>query len=283
MPEHQGNYELDLEGSFLEDLPPLIKRYTYRDKLQFFSILESERARFESSTDTSKFILFHANEETIENIFAENEDTSIARFCNSFDTNEQLFLVKMVSQPHSVAAYEFNTMIVEALRPMGLHTALRGYQGATIRSEGQGRRGNEADFGWGPKGVPPGQPRSPSVTLEVAFSESEPKLNSDVRFWLNPDEGKANICSTLRIDRARPQIRIETWERRNENSRIHRSQVTWITMERDRVDVTHSPLTISFESLFRRPSSRPGETDLEFSEGQLEELAKTIWEEQGWI
>lgn len=279
MSNHQGSYDLDLDGSFLKDLPPLIKRFTYYGKQQFLDILESEFARFEASIDTSEFLLFYTSKETIEDIFEpQTEDTSIARFCTSFDTDEQLLLVTMASKPHVAAADDMNTMIRQTLIPMGLSAALQGYQGATIRGNS---RGKQADYAWGPKRRARDQPSSPSVVLEVAFSESESKLNSDVRFWLNPQDGKANICLTLRINRSRPEIRIESWKW--QNNRIHRSQVTWITKdENDQVDVTHHPLTIPFESLFRRPSSRPGEKDIEISNQQLQDVAETIWQEQDW-
>jgi hypothetical protein len=154
---------------------------------------------------------------------------------------------------------------------MGLSTSLQGYIGATIRRDSQGK---QANFGWGHKRR--AQPSSASVTLEVAFSESESKLNSDVRFWLNPDDGNANICLTLRINRSQPEIRIEMWERQND--RIHRSQVTLMTKHRDQTNVA---LMITFGSLFRRQSSRTGEKDLEISIQQLEEVAGTIRQEQG--
>lgn len=278
MPQHQGSHDLDLEGSFLKDLPPSVKRYTYHGKSQFLNTLHSESTRFEASTNASEFLLFYTSKERIKNILdPQNEDTSVAKFCTSFDTNEQLLLVTMPSKPHSAAADDMNTMIRQALIPMGLLTALQGYPGATIRGDS---RGKQADYGWGPKRRAPGQSSSPSVTLEIAFSQSDSKLNSDIRFWLNPDDGNANICLTLRINRSRPEIRIESWER--QNNRIHRSQVTWITKTRDRVNVTHHPLTIPFESLFRRQPSHPGEKDLEISEQQLGEVADTIWQEQSW-
>lgn len=276
-----GSHNLSLDGSFLKDLPLQIKRYTYCGKRQFFDILESESARFQASTDSSEFLLFHASNKTIENIFdPENEDTSIAKFVTSFDTNEQLFLVTLPSTPHSAAAYEMDTAIRQALAPMGLSYALQGYAGATIRGVDGAK---QADCGWGSKRRIPGQPSSPSspaITLEVAYSETDSKLNSDLRFWLSPERGDVNLCFTLRIHRSYPEIRIEKWERQND--RIHRAQVTWITKRNDRVNVTHHPLTIPFESLFRRQSSRPGERDLQISQQQLDELAETIWQEQGW-
>lgn len=278
MPIQQEHRDLDLGGSFLQDLPRLIKRYTYHGDSQFFDVFESEFDRFEALTNASEFLLFHASKDTIEAIFdPQNEDTSIARYCTSFDTKEELILVTMSSTPHSAAADVMNTMILHTLQPMGLFFSLQGYAGAKIRGT---CRGKAADYGWGPKRRTGGEPDSPSVTLEVAYSQSDFKLNSDVRFWLDPDNGKANICLTFRINRSQPEIRIEKWER--QNNRIHRSQVVWIAKKGDRTNVCHHPLVISFESLFRRQSSRPGEKDLEISQRQLEEVAETVWLAQGW-
>ncbi|CDM29395.1 unnamed protein product [Penicillium roqueforti FM164] len=141
-------------------------------------------------------------------------------------------------------------------------------------------RAKAPDYDWGPKRAPPGQRISPSVALEVAFSESDAKLNSDVRFWLNPDDGNAKGCLTLTIERSRPEIRIENWEKKE--NRCHRSQVTWVTRKGTRTHVTHHPLIIPFESLFLRQSSRPEEKDLAIPEQRLQIIAETIWEVQGW-
>lgn len=47
--------------------------------------------------------------------------------------------------------------------------------------------------------------------------------NSDVRFWLDPGNGAAEILLTLQINRFPPGIRIEKWAKQND--RIHRLQV----------------------------------------------------------
>lgn len=102
--------------------------------------------------------------------------------------------------------------------------------------------------------------RSYSVTLEIASSHSDSEINSGVRFWLKPEDGNVNMCLTLRIERSRPEIRIECWER--QNHRAHRSQLIWITKQGDRVNVTHHPLTIPFDSPFCRQSSRPEKREM---------------------
>lgn len=273
MPEDQGSYDLDFEGSFLADLPPSIKRYTCHGKQHLINIFDSEP--FDSFTDASKFLLFHASEKTIESIVGvENEDSWLPKNPSSFDTQEQLLLVKMSSMPHSVASHSLNTCLLDALAPIGMSGGIQGYNGLTVRNQGR-PRGKVADYAWGPLLVPPGQPRSPSVTLEVAYSETDSKLNSDVRFWLNPEDGNADVCLTLRINRDHPEIRIEKWER--QNSRPHRSQVIWITRSGNRVHVNGHPLEIPFESLFRRRPAIPEERDPQISQQQLEDIANRIW------
>ncbi|CAI7664426.1 unnamed protein product [Penicillium viridicatum] len=252
----QDSYDLSLDGSFLEDLPPLIKRYTYHGKSQFFDILQTESAHFKSSIDSSEFILFHASKETIKNIFDprnEDEDPSISKLGTSFDTKEQLLLVTLPSFPCSAAACVVHDMIRQTLEQMGLTNDIGGYPGAYIEGEGRGKQPN---YGWAPERRLPDEPRKLSVTLEVAYSESDSKLNSDVRFWLNPDDGNANICLTLRINRSQPEIRIEKWER--QNNKAHRSQVIWVTKQRGQLNVTGHPLLIPFE----------------------EKIARTIWDKQ---
>ncbi|CAG8316889.1 unnamed protein product [Penicillium nalgiovense] len=277
MAEQHDSYDLDVGRSYLKDLPPSIKRYTYNGEEQFFDIFQTEFTHFEASTEASEFLLFHASKETIETIFnPENEETSISRLCNSYDLSEQLFLVTMSSRPHGAAGDLVNTVIREALTPMNLSTSLQGYVSTITRGHG---RGKIPDYCWKPRHRPPGQPSSPSVTLEVALSESDSKLNSDVRFWLNPDDSDTNICLTLRINRSRPDIRIEKWERQNDKA--HRSQVIWITKKNGHTHVSDHPLLIPFESLFRRNPTGPAERDLAISQQQLVFVAEALWEEQG--
>ncbi|CAG8899844.1 unnamed protein product [Penicillium egyptiacum] len=278
MAKQQVSYDLDLGGSFLKGLPPSIKRYTYHGEEQLFDIFQSEFTRFEASTEISEEILFHASKETIETIFnPENEDASISKLCTSFDLIEQLFLVTMESMPHAKAADLMNSAIRDTLTPMGLSSCLNAYPSAHVRGQS---RGKKPDYSWNPIRQEPGQPSSPSVTLEVAYSESDSKLNSDVRFWLNPDDGNANICLTLRINRSHPEIIIEVWER--QNNKAHRSQLTFITSQNNQTHVSDHPLVIPFVSLFRRNSTRPGERDLAISQQQLARVAEGIWAEQGW-
>ncbi|KAJ5834752.1 hypothetical protein N7447_000778 [Penicillium robsamsonii] len=264
---------LELGGSFLKDLPPSIKRYPYEGADSFFHILNL----LPSGHDRTEFALFHASRETIEHLFSPiNEGTTITSHCSSYDLTEELFLVKMPSTGHSVASGAVNLAITEPLRPMGLFNSLHRYGNGTVKGRDKGKEG---DHGWGPRRPPPRYAKRPSVALEVAYSGSDSKLNSDVRFWLNPDDGNAKICLTLQIDSVKPRIRIEKWQL--QNGRPHRSQIIWITKVSNQMGVTNHPLVIPFEDLFLRPPSTPAERDIQISKEALEDVADKIWDMQG--
>ncbi|KAJ5490787.1 hypothetical protein N7539_002354 [Penicillium diatomitis] len=116
-----------------------------------------------------------------------------------------------------------------------------------------------------------GVPRSPSVTLEVAYSGSDAELDSDVRFWLRPGDGETNVCLTPQINRSQPEIRI-AWKGEKLNGRRYRTRHILITKRRNHIEVNSDALIIPFEGLFRRPPSCPREQ----SQEELKAAAKRI-------
>ncbi|KAJ5855442.1 uncharacterized protein N7529_009386 [Penicillium soppii] len=81
----------------------------------------------------------------------------------------------MLSREHTAASSGINWATTEALRPMSLHAAPHRYSGTNIEGRDRSKQGNH---GWGPRRPPFGHPKRLSVTLEVAYSESDSKLNS---------------------------------------------------------------------------------------------------------
>lgn len=165
---------------------------------------------------------------------------------------------------------------------MGLHEFITAF-GRTTISPGE-EKAKQANDGWGPRRPPPGYPRhKPTVVLEVGVSESSAKLQRDVQFWLNPEQGQANLVITCKMDRKMPIIMIDTWERA-ENTAIRRSQHVQLSINKDSkvIKKTDDHLTISFVHLFRRQPDGPDEKDIILDEGCLEYIARTIWENQGF-
>lgn len=67
MAEKQGSYDLRLDGSFLKDLPPSIKRHIYHGKQQFFDIFQSEFTRLkprQTQANSSYFVQVKRPSET---------------------------------------------------------------------------------------------------------------------------------------------------------------------------------------------------------------------------
>jgi hypothetical protein len=99
---------------------------------------------------------------------------------------------------------------MDAIDPMGLKYSLAQIGGATHFGAGGGK---EADEAWRPRYVSGGRsPTWPSVVLEVAYSETKPKMQSGVRFWHRESQGDVKVILTMHINKTSPQITIEKWE-----------------------------------------------------------------------
>lgn len=80
--DRDSSYDLDFDDTFLENLPPSIKRHTYHTEQQVFDIVQSEFAHFEVSLiNSSEFILF-LQARKLSKYFSipPNEDTPISNF-----------------------------------------------------------------------------------------------------------------------------------------------------------------------------------------------------------
>jgi hypothetical protein len=273
--------ELEYLGrSFLEDLLPSIKTYTLYSESQFLNIINSQATHFNTILDyPHEFLLFRISEHTdihTLNTILNPENPNTSRYISSIDLSGRLLLTKMISVPHGAVGGVLHDTIQSSIQLMGLKNTLKTYVGSTTWGDGA-KRAKEPDFGWGPKRRAPGQPDRPTITLEVAYSETDKKLQSDVRFWLSPRDGNANACLTVRIQQS--NIRVEQWHR-NDRGRICRQGVVWIRKTTDRLVVDNDyPIRISFEDLFNRRADCPRENDIEVSPEDLRELARTVWDD----
>ncbi|KAJ5423048.1 hypothetical protein N7445_011156 [Penicillium cf. griseofulvum] len=189
----------------------------------------------------------------------------------SFDLAANLLLVKMVTIIHSDIGQFVNLALSRIITQMGLAACVRFYAGATIREVG---RGKEGDQGWGPLPVPRGFPDKPTVTLEVGVSESHIKLQRDVHWWLHPAKGSANTTVTIKVDRKRPRLMIDRWERID--GVIQSTQQIEVSKVNGRMEMTNDSLTIPFESLFlRQPAGN--EDDITLDRETLQELGDRTW------
>lgn len=276
---------------FLGDLEPSIKRFPYQGKRNFNEIMKQEFQKRAQSSDPiekwSEWVLFtDLDEKTFTRDFL-NSTTDTHRIddwtvnCPSYDSSLRLLLTKIRLAPHEVAASLVDRLVCRALTSMGLDRAIRQLRRTTVFGTTGGKM--EADGSWAPRHPPRSHPRDmPTVVLEAALSETQSKLSSDVRFWLNQTHGAVKVVLTLAINRKGPQITLEKWELRDDRQhRTGRVDISMGTNKRIRVD--GGPLVIEFEKLFLRHAEYAREGDITFDTDMLEELATGIWEEQEFV
>ncbi|KAL4786807.1 hypothetical protein BJX76DRAFT_346007 [Aspergillus varians] len=270
------------DRGFLGNLDLCIHRYPYQGRDQFLRDFEMERQRYEVDTtsEASEWLLLtEVDNETFLNSFIEPVDeTTLFTSWSSYDSELELLLVRMTkSGPHETAAEALNEEILAAISTMGLKGTLFKL-GSRTQVAPMGKK--EPDKSWLPKRLPRGRSSEwPSVVLEVAFSETPKKLQSDVRYWLRASDGNVKLVFTIRIGRQQPKITIETWKSADEaHSRPHLQQITEISRQTNgRITVSESPLVLGFEDLFLRPPTGAKETDIELDENQLQSIAEEIW------
>lgn len=274
--------ELDyLDRSFLEDLIPSIKTYTVSSESQFLNLVNSQAKVTHSNTIFTildEFLLFRFSDTDIHSFdsILNPENPDISFHISSIDLTGRLLLMRMPGIPHGSAAGVFSDILAYATASMGLRHTLKTYIGSRIWGEAQ-KRAKEPDYGWAPVRRAPGQPDRPTIALEVAYSEADKKLQSDVRFWLSPKDGNANVCLTVRI--LRSSIRVEQWHR-DDHGRICRKGVACVKKTKDGflVDDTY-PIRISFKDLYNREADCPRERDIDVTPEDLKVLARTVWDD----
>ncbi|CAG8900740.1 unnamed protein product [Penicillium egyptiacum] len=266
--------------SFLEDLPQPIKRYRYQGKEHFLRTRYLELDRFECSKhDTSEYILFDIDADTLKKDFLDPgiEDNSFT--FDSFDTEENLLLIKMETREHGQAIQEFGYTIMRQLDDMGLRTTVEKFTTTIQAPAGTGKR---PDNGWGPTRQRGDDRHRPTVDLEVGVSESQAKLERDATFLLDPQRGNANIALTIKLNRTRAQMTLDKYEWDAPNGRINRLQRIQIAEDPsgEEVTVNNAPLIIPFEQLMERPRSSPAEKGITVGVEDLKAIADSIWRVQ---
>ncbi|KAJ5614961.1 hypothetical protein N7537_000075 [Penicillium hordei] len=185
----------------------------------------------------------------------------------------------MILPEHSEVSGVFHDAVMEALRPMGLNkAAILRYGGASTNVGGGNTK--QPDWGWGPRRRPRGVADRPSVVLEVGLSEPETKLRNDARMWVDPTRGEANMAITIKVNRRRPMITIQTWEWDSNSQRPHVTQSCVIEKTDDNITVSQHTLTIPFNLLLLRAPSIPRETDIRLQKQDLIEIGTGVWEMQ---
>ncbi|KAL5332149.1 hypothetical protein BJX70DRAFT_385009, partial [Aspergillus crustosus] len=271
------------ERGFLGHLAPSIPRHPYQGKDQYLQYYEKMYQQCLDDDDpeniSSYFLVTQITESAFLRDFPTDFDRSypFSRWI-SFDPALDLLLVRMgKSRAHALAAGVFEGMMFEALEPTGMTRRHLDLIDSATCYAGNGNK--EADKAWLPVRMPRGRSRDwPSAVLEVAYSETTSKLQSDIRYWFRASGGDVGLVYTIEISRVLLSIIIEQWGT-NDSGRHHREQLVVIKKKGEDTVVEGGPLVLGFEKLFlRAPGGK--ERDVEIGEEGFAFLADRVWTAQ---
>ena len=257
---------------------PTIEKCPYSNRQEIFH----RRQAGISEGESEWILLTDIDDQTFTRDFLFDVDNDhpqpeLSKNWSTFDSKLKLLLARMpVSEPHEQVAQVFGEVFLEAVEKVGMKRSLSKTGGKTCKDTGGGK---QAELSYLPRRLPRGRSRRwPSMVLELAFSEKEPKLMSDICFWFHESKGDVKTVATLRVHRNEPMLTIDIWEA-NGDGRIHRTQNVTIKKSANKVKAS-GPIKIEFEKLFLRKTETPQERDMEIDPEDLKYLAEMIWESQ---
>ncbi|KAJ5168147.1 uncharacterized protein N7482_003741 [Penicillium canariense] len=179
-------------GMFLAHLPSDTPVYCYNAKLDLESLFPP------SSVEDRFVVVKNFPPETL----AECEQQLPGR-CD-YSPLLQILIITMPTLPHEEGADAFGFMIRTLAQEMQLQRRLQYWVTTRVDTPD---RSKQADRAWGPRR----QGReSPTVALEVGFSETTAKLEKDIAWWINESHG-VRMGITVHIKKASGSIEIRSW------------------------------------------------------------------------
>ncbi|KAL2855594.1 hypothetical protein BJX68DRAFT_263952 [Aspergillus pseudodeflectus] len=260
----------------LQAAPSNIRQYAYQDREQFLNIVNHE-----SSNVDGLFLLTGVKNDIFHSTFYIPEDEGPFSTWLAYDAELQLLLFRMNESPiHSTASPSFQDMLHDTLGEMGMARQLQPVGAALWQTLTGGKR---PDHAWRPRASWLRNCHGwPNLVLEVALSETQQKLQSDIRWWLQRSQGQVNNVTVLGfvITHNAPRITIDKWTNDpNGNARLQQRIIIAKRRGAGEITITGGPLVIGFESLFERAPTAT-EPDVSIDEEKLEFWARGIGGEE---
>jgi hypothetical protein len=228
----------------------------------------------------SQYIIFIVDPRSFETDFLCRETIRHTRL--SYNPFTHILIAKMPVPAHESASREFDFIMQSSMEDAGLRKRLGSWGGATMTAPDGTTK--EADGAWGPFRPPPGSPKTPSVVLEVGYSDSPAKTRRSSHWWLDPARYEANVAIGMNLNVKKPEIIIDTWEwdpttcrPKTTNHMVIKRSSRNINFEPNVHDPT---IMIPFHQIFRRPRQSNEDKDIVIRTQDLIEFAYRVWEIQ---
>ncbi|KAF9252061.1 hypothetical protein DTO006G1_2808 [Penicillium roqueforti] len=278
-----SQWESDVER-FLDNLPPSTNKYTYKGKEQFDQILQNEKHRLHKlpprqplGSEISDYFVIFIDPSTFEQDFLLSD--LLAGTSLFYNAALHALILRMSTPEHAQVSYGLQTEFTKILLPMGLCDAVEGFGNVNVNvGDGNVKR---PDWGWGPLRPPRGAPRRPGVVLEVGVSETETKLRDDASMWVDPLRGQVKTAITIKVNRKKPELKLDKWEWDAGAQRPRVTQSCVIGKAPNNVTVSQHPITIPFDHIFGRAPEIPREADIRLGKESLANMARYVWSTQG--
>ena len=217
-----------------------------------------------------------------------SEGTILSHLKFTYFHKEELALLKMASAPHQTAADHLTVALILKIAE------------ADVKDEISVRSGTRSDIGNATKdsdgALGPSNKIYATFVVEVAFSETGPHLAASTHLWLEARDSHVEQAIAINIDRKKPHIRLELWERRRDGRaprgddeapsvRGHRTDVVEANLDDLKCPRVTGALAISFEKLLERePVLENGEPPFFIlTVADIEDIAVRIWRDQGFL
>lgn len=195
----------------------------------------------------------------------------------------RILIVRMRTLSHERPKFQFDRLLITKLNNMGLGDKIDGRVGAAVQGT---TRTKAPDCSYAPRPLPAGRSdKWPSIVVEIGYSESPRKLESDAKWWLEESGGDVQLALAIHIKRRTETIVMQRWERvpsptQSDPQRPRPRCVQEITISKGAAGqpatVPGAPLNLPFEKVFLRPR-RGSDADLTFFDSELRSFADGVW------
>lgn len=129
------------------------------------------------------------------------------------------------------------------------------------------------------------------VVLEIGLVEGMERLAIETEAWLEANGSRTTVVLTADIDRQKPKIKMQMWQRIARDGTgplTHNGECTMarimseVNVIRENSKTTASEdLVIPFEAVFNRSPRTDGEGDIMIPRDELVHIAELVWKVQG--